>query len=147
MPVWQNVRMRVNPDRRSGGAFFMALALAVSGCGSTVSSGAPGAPGAPGASVASVGPTSIASAGPSSSAAQSTQVVLTVIEGQVDSVRGLTAANPVTPVLLDSTGLVDKLTAINNAETNHQAMADESRLFVHLGLLPAGSSLEQMELA
>jgi hypothetical protein len=153
MPVWQNVRMRVNPAHRSGGAIFIALALAVSGCGSTVSSGAPGAPGAsvasgvPGASAASVGPTSFASAGNSSSGAQSTQVVLTAIEGQVDSVRGLTAANPVTPVLLDSTGLVDKLTAINTAETNHQAMADESRLFVHLGLLPAGSSLEQMELA
>jgi hypothetical protein len=141
MPVWQNVRMRVNPAHRSRGAIFMALALAVSGCGSTVSSGAPGA------SVASVGPTSFASAGNSSSGAQSIQVVLTAIEGQVDSVRGLTAAKPVTPVLLDSTGLVAKLTAINNAETNHQALADESRLFVHLGLLPAGSSLEQLELA
>ena len=141
MPVWQNDRMRAKPTHRSGGAIFLALAFAVSGCGSTVS------PATPGTSVASAGPTSVASAGSSGSAAQSTKAVLTAIEGQVESVRGLTAASPVTPVLLDPTGLVDKLTAINTAETNHQALADESRLFIHLGLLPAGSSLEQMELA
>ncbi len=52
----------------------------------------------------------------------------------------------VTPVLLDSNGIRDWLTKADAAQTNHVAMADESRLFIHMGLLPAGSSLEQMEL-
>lgn len=52
----------------------------------------------------------------------------------------------VTPVLLDSNGIRDWLTQADAAQTNHVAMADESRLFIHMGLLPAGSSLEQMEL-
>jgi hypothetical protein len=49
-------------------------------------------------------------------------------------------------VLLDSNGLRDWLTRANAAQTDHVALADESRLFIHLGLLPPGSSLEQMEL-
>jgi hypothetical protein len=58
----------------------------------------------------------------------------------------LTAKSPVTPVLLDSQGVRDWLTKANAAQTNHEAMADQSRLFIDLGLLPAGSSLEQMEI-
>lgn len=58
----------------------------------------------------------------------------------------LKATTTVTPVLLDPKGLTAELTEINAAQTDHQAMAAQSRLFIHLGLLPAGSSLEQMEL-
>ncbi len=68
------------------------------------------------------------------------------IESQVQAIRGLKSTTTVTPVLLDPKGLTAKLTEINAAQTDHQAMAAESRLFIHLGLLPAGSSLEKMEL-
>ena len=52
----------------------------------------------------------------------------------------------VTPALLDSAGVRDWLAKANAAQTNHVALANETKLFVHLGLLPAGSDLEQMEL-
>jgi hypothetical protein len=117
---------------------MMAIIAVTSGCGSAATSSPRAAATPSAAGVAS---------GTAGASGESTQQVLAAIESQVESIRGLTAATPVTPVLLSPTGLVDKLTAINDAETNHQALADESRLFVHLGLLPAGSSLEQLELA
>jgi hypothetical protein len=78
---------------------------------------------------------------------QADQAVYAQIESQVQAIRGLQARKPVTPVLLDSAGVAAWLARANAEQTNHQAMADESRLFVHMGMLPAGSSLEQMELA
>ena len=63
----------------------------------------------------------------------------------MQQIRGLTPTTPVTPVLLDSAALAAKLTAINDSETNHQAVADEGSLFIRMGLLPAGSSLEKLE--
>jgi hypothetical protein len=91
-----------------------------------------------------------AAAGPSSSplatgtASQADLATFARIESQVEAIRGLRPANTVTPVLLSPTALRDKLVELNAAETNHAAIADKSRLFVHLGLLPAGSSLEQL---
>jgi len=93
---------------------------------------------------ASTGPASFL---PASQAAGSVEADLAAIEGQVEAIRGLNAGTPVTPVLLDSADLAARLAAIDSAQTDHVALADESRLFIHLGLLPAGSSLEQMELA
>jgi len=72
--------------------------------------------------------------------------VYSQIESQVQALRELTAKSPVTPVLLDSQGVRDWLTKANAAQTDHKALADESKLFIHLGLLPEGSSLEQMEI-
>ena len=69
------------------------------------------------------------------------------IESQVEAIRQLRASKPVAPVLLDSAGVAAWLAKANAEQTNHQALANESRLFVHLGLLPAGSSLEELELA
>ena len=60
--------------------------------------------------------------------------------------RQLQRTSTVTPVLLDSAGVHDWLTKANAAQTNHAALAKETKLFIHLGLLPAGSDLEQMEL-
>jgi hypothetical protein len=68
------------------------------------------------------------------------------MESQVQALRGLSPTSAVRPILLDATALAGKLTAINSAQTDHQALANESQLFMHLGLLPAGSSLEQLEL-
>jgi hypothetical protein len=119
----------------------VALAFAVAACGSAVWTLAP-------SSTASNTATGSASA--SGTAAPSGNpadlAVYAQIESQVQALRGLAAKSPVTPVLLDSQGVRDWLTRANDAQTNHQALADESRLLIHLGLLPAGSSLEQMEL-
>ena len=49
-------------------------------------------------------------------------------------------------MLLDSAGLQAMLTKIDSEQTDHQALAAEGRLLIGLGLLPAGSSLEQLEL-
>ena len=80
------------------------------------------------------------------SKAQDQQAVYAAIEQQVEAIRQLQPKSTVTPVLLDSQGVRDWLTKANAAQTDHQALANESRLLIHLGLLPAGSSLEQMEL-
>ena len=77
---------------------------------------------------------------------QADQAVYAAIESQVQAIRQLQPKTTVTPVLLDSNGVRDWLSRANAEQTNHQAMADESRLFIDMGLLPAGSSLEQMEL-
>jgi hypothetical protein len=80
------------------------------------------------------------------SPSQDQQDVYAAIERQVEAIRQLQPKSTVTPVLLDSQGVRDWLTKANAEQTNHQALADEGRLFTHMGLLPAGSSLEQMEL-
>jgi hypothetical protein len=78
--------------------------------------------------------------------AQDQQAVYAAIEQQVEAIRQLQPKSTVTPVLLNSQGVRDWLTKANAAQADHQALANESRLLIHLGLLPAGSSLEQMEL-
>ncbi|HEY5474803.1 MAG TPA: hypothetical protein VIK32_16645, partial [Candidatus Limnocylindrales bacterium] len=123
-------------------AIAIAVAMVVAACGtSTQTLGqSPTAPASAAASAA-------ASAGPSSRPSpESDQAVYAKIETQVEAIRELQPTSTVTPVLLDSAGVRDWLTKANAAQTNHVALANESKLFVHLGLLPAGSDLEQMEL-
>ena len=123
----------------------VALALAVAACGSStqtpLSSSAPSP-----AVVASAAVASAAASASAGSSAESDQAVYAKIESQVEALRGLKHTRTVTPVLLDSAGVRDWLTRANAAQTDHVALANESRLFVHLGLLPTGSDLEQMEL-
>jgi hypothetical protein len=148
---WQNARMQSYRHRHSGLALLLGLAIAVSGCGSAAHTVAPtmGAPTAPGSS-ASAAPASPlgSSSGPSAAGSpdQADQAVYAAIESQVEALRGLPATNVVKPVLLDSKGVSDWLTKANAEQTNHAALANDSRLLIHLGLLPAGSSLEQLEL-
>ncbi len=138
--------MRTRPHRHARLALVaIAIAFAASACGSSATtwappSGARTAPPSAGTASASTG----ASAGPDASADRATYAA---IESQVEALRGLTHTTTVSPVLLDSKGVSDWLTKAFAEQVDHQALADESRLFVHLGLLPAGSSLEQMELA
>jgi hypothetical protein len=122
-------------------SILVALAFAIAACGSnrwpapSSTAGETAPPTAPGTAAPSGGspdPAEIA--------------VYEKIEAQVQALRGLTAKSPVAPVLLDSQGVRDWLSKANEAQTNHQALAEQSRLFIHLGLLPEGSSLEQMEL-
>jgi hypothetical protein len=68
------------------------------------------------------------------------------IEQQVEQLRGLPATQTVTPTLLDEQGVRDWMTKANQEQTDHLAVAKEGRLLIHLGLLPAGSSLEQLGL-
>lgn len=124
---------------------IISLALVIASCGSTVQT--------PGPSPTAVSAIASPSPSPSTATASSSTppnpadlAVYAQIEAQVQTLRDLPAKTTVTPVLLDSKGVRDWLTRANAAQTNHQALADQSRLFVHLGLLPAGSSLEQMEL-
>jgi len=123
---------------------LLLLAVAVGACGSASISAAPTAGPSAAPSVAPSSSGSIPSA--LGSSGQADQAVYAAIESQVEAIRELHAQKTVTPVLLDSQGVRDWLTKANAEQTNHQALADESRVFIHLGLLPAGSSLEQMEL-
>lgn len=149
---WQNAGMQSYRHRRVGLSLLLGLAFAVSACGSTAHTAAPssGASTAPSVSVASMAPASPlgSSAAPSAAGSpnQADQSVYAAIESQVEAIRQLSAKDTVKPVLLDSKGVSDWLTKANAEQTDHAAMANESRLLIHLGLLPAGSSLEQMEL-
>jgi hypothetical protein len=102
-----------------------------------------------GTSTPTLGPSPTAAASAQAStipSAEPDQATYARIENQVEAIRELQHTTTVTPVLLDSAGVRDWLTKANAAQTNHLALANESRLFIHLGLLPAGSDLEQMEL-
>lgn len=128
--------MRSHASGRPSLGLLLGLAVVVAACGSAAQSlGTPSATSAP---------SSFASA---SSSLDSEQAIFAEIEAQVEEIRGLHASTTVTPVLLDPNGLRDWLTNANAQQTDHQALADRSRLLIHLGLLPAGSSLEQLELA
>lgn len=111
------------------------VAAAASACGSGVATPAPLVSAAPSPALSVV-----------ASPSQDQQAVYAAIERQVEAIRQLQPKSTVTPVLLDSQGVRDWLTKANAEQTNHQALADEGRLLIHMGLLPAGSSLEQMEL-
>jgi hypothetical protein len=128
--AWQNGPMhkrRLRQPLRLA-AVAIAVAVSVSACGTS---------------------TQTPTLGPSPAArpsAEPDQVTYARIESQVEAIRGLQRTSTVTPDLLDSAGVRDWLTKANTAQTNHVALANETKLFVHLGLLPAGSDLEQMEL-
>ncbi len=85
-------------------------------------------------------------ASPSASPDSSDAAIYAQIEQQVEQLRGLPATQTVTPTLLDEQGVRDWMTKANQEQTDHLALATEGRLLIHLGLLPAGSSLEQLEL-
>ena len=126
--------MRLRSPGRPGISIVLVVAVLASACGNAT----PSLPTHP--------PATRSPAVATSSPAVSDATTFATIESQVEVIRGLKAVHPVSPVLLDPTGLRDKLTAINTSEIDHVALADESRLLVHMGLLPAGSSLEQLEL-
>jgi hypothetical protein len=138
--------MRDNrPARRPGvrwPALAVALAIIASACGSPAPSLSPSPSNSPSSSPALAASASPADASPNSSDA----ATYLQIEQQVEQLRGLTGTKGVNPVLLDQKGVQDWLTKANQEQTDHAAMAKESRLLIHLGLLPAGSSLEQLEL-
>jgi hypothetical protein len=145
---------------RTWAAVAFAVILVAGGCASP--GGRPGSgmsfgPTGPSASaVPSTAPTSAshgpstgpsgATASPAGSPNPSAAAVYAQIESQIESIRELDAKSPVNPVLLDSAGVAAWLEKANAEQTDHVALANESRLFVDLGLLPPGSSLEQMEL-
>ncbi|MGZ6266797.1 MAG: hypothetical protein ACXWN4_07820 [Candidatus Limnocylindrales bacterium] len=122
-------------------SLLLALAVALAACGSNAHT--PG----PSSTARETAPPTASATAPSGGSPDPSQVaVYQKIEAQVQALRGLTAKSPVNPVLLDSQGVRDWLTRANEAQTDHQALAEESRLFIHLGMLPEGSSLEQLEL-
>ena len=129
---------RVAPSPAAG-ILALVLALVAAGCGSSLATLPPTPTPAPTASPAPA-------ASPAGSSGAADIAVFAKIETQVQAIRGLTPTATVTPALLDSKELAARLAAINTSETDHQALANEGTLLIHMGLLPAGSSLEQMEL-
>ncbi len=138
---------------RQSFVLLAAAAFVVAACGTSTRTLAPSS--TAGASVrasarasagASAGASASAAASPGGSPNAADQVVYAKIEAEIEAIRGLQHKSTVTPVLLDSNGVRNWLVKANAAQTDHAALANESKLFSHLGLLPAGSSLEQMEL-
>jgi hypothetical protein len=121
----------------------LSVAVVVSACGSPAPS-----PSAAGGSASTPAQTATP-AGSATSAGSpnpSDAAIYVQIEKQVEQLRGLSATRTVTPTLLDEQGVRDWLTKANQQQTDHVATAKEGRLLIHLGLLPQGSSLEQLQL-
>jgi hypothetical protein len=133
--VWQNQPVRSHVSSRPGLALLLGLAVVAAACGSPVPSPAP-----PSATTAPSAPPS------ASSSLGADRSAFAEIEAQVEAIRGLHATTAVPVVLLDSNGMRDWLTSANARQTDHRALAEQSRLLIDLGLLPAGSSLEKLEL-
>jgi hypothetical protein len=135
---------------RLGMSLLLAAAAIATACGSatpTPTATPPTSP--PNASpTAPAGTESAApSGGPDATAnASANQATYARIESQVEALRQLTPKLPVAPILLDEQGVRDWMTRAMEKGVNHAALAVQSRLFAHLGLLPAGASLEQLEL-
>jgi hypothetical protein len=137
---------------RPGIGVLLATVIVVAACGSSPATATP-ALGPTGSALASAGiatsgtpgasPSVTSGATPDASADLATYAQ---IEMQVEALRELAPKSPVTPILLDEAGVRDWMTKATQSGVDHTAMAAQSRLFVHLGLLPAGASLEQLEL-
>ena len=111
--------------------------LVAAACGSSTRTGAPSPSGSATAPLSGT-----ATAAPSQADLQ----IYATIETQVEGLRDLQPKTPVSPTLLDEAGVRHYMENAAQTENDHVALAMESRLFVHMGLLPAGSSLEQMEI-
>jgi hypothetical protein len=111
------------------------LGLLAAACASPVRS--------PGPSASTHGPTTGPGVSPNASA---DQAIYAQIEAQVEQLRELPASRAVTPTLLDEKGVRDWMARSFATQTDHAALAAQSRLLVHLGLLPGGASLEKLEL-
>ena len=130
-------------------AVLVAVALVAVACGAAPSSSptatpspsvgpSPSAAGSPTPS-----PSSSGAASPSPSAAD-VQALTDTIAGQVAGLRELDLRSRVTAKVLDEAGLVDFVTAAFAAENPPEYVAATQALYQHLGLLPAGSSLQDL---
>jgi hypothetical protein len=137
------------------GLFLIMVASVATACGSPSLTSTPAssesASASPGASAA-VSPSGSGPIGSPSASLLPTpdasvdQATYARIETQVEQLRQLSPKSTVTPILLDEQGVRDWMTKATQTGVDHQALAAESRLLIHLGMLPAGSSIEQLEL-
>jgi hypothetical protein len=134
------------------GGVLLASAIVVAACGSSPATATPTL-GPTASALPSAGITASATLGATPGATPSATpnasadlATYTQIETQVEALRELAPKSSVTPILLDEQGVRDWMTKAMESGVDHTALAAESRLFSHLGLLPAGASLEQLEL-
>jgi hypothetical protein len=149
MVRWHNSRMSHRLEARRWAVVALTAIVVAGGCASPIGrqgSMPPVVATATPSPISSPSPTLVAASSPPGSPNPADAAVYGRIESQVEALRELNASTPVSPVLLDSAGVAAWLAKANAEQTDHVALADESRLFVALGLLPPGSSLEQMEL-
>jgi hypothetical protein len=129
----------MNRRTRRNASLLLAVAVVISACGSPVGTASPSAPlASPDSSAARSGSTPLA-------ASSGEEAIYDSIEAQVEKLRSLAPKTPVHPVLLDEEGVRSWMTK-SMESVDHEALAAESRLFAHLGLLPDGASIEQLEL-
>jgi hypothetical protein len=123
---------------------LLAAGLVAAACGSSLKT-VPTPPGTPAGSTAPPEPTSPPPSWSAIPAGSDELAVYDEIRAQVEELRRLPPAPAGEPVLLDESGVRDWMRkAYENVD--HEALAAESRLFAHLGLLPAGASIEQLSL-
>jgi hypothetical protein len=131
--------MKTSSLRRSA-PFLAAVAFAVAACGTSVQTPSTSASGSAAPATASPRAT------PISSAAVPDAAVYAEIEAQIEALRNLQHKSAVSPVLLNEQGVREWLTKANAAQTDHVALANQSKLLINMGLLPPGSSLEKLQL-
>jgi len=123
---------------------LLAGGLVAAACSSSLKV-VPTPPGTPAASTASAEPTSPPPSWSAIPAGSDELAVYDEIRAQVEELRRLPSAPAGEPVLLDEAGVRDWMRkAYENVD--HEALAIESRLYAHLGLLSDGASIEQLSL-
>lgn len=133
-------------------AVLSALTLAVAGCGPAAPTITP----APPSFVASPTPAGSSSFTPVPSAAPTPagsiptsaelQALTREITQQDEAIRGLQALEPITTTVLDEAAAREHLTADFERQNPAAYVAASEGLYKRLGLLPAGASLEQLQL-
>ena len=134
-------RPRTASSGRSARLAVLAVAFLVGGCGSTTPSGA-----ASSAPSGSPSPTiQLYSPGPSATP-EDPAAVYARIEDQVQTIRGLTAASVLDPVVLDAPALEAVLREQFTRDNPPALVAATQRVDRALGLIPADASLQDLEL-
>jgi hypothetical protein len=130
-------------------SLLLIVAVIATACGSSTITPTPPTATTPQPSIGtapSASPTGLSSPALSTPNSATDQATYAQIESEVENLRQLMPKLAVTPVLLDEKGVRDWVTKATETGVDHAALAAQSRLFAHMGLLPAGASLEQLEL-
>ena len=121
-------------------------ALLASACGSATPSTAPSSSAAPTVASPTKAPSASVAIPSASAGADSTGAVYDAVEQQVIAIRGLKPTRPVPRQFIDEAELRTLITEEFDKETPPAYLAAQERFYKALGLIPATSSLRNLEL-
>jgi hypothetical protein len=141
-----DLRARRCARRWTVAAGAVSVALAMTGCGSSVPTPAPSDSVPPTIAPATASPSAAPSSAPSPAASADTGAIYDAIEQQVIQIRGLRPSRPVPRQSIDQAELRTILTEEFDRQSPPDYVAANERLYQALGLIPADSDLRDLTL-